>query len=570
MNLLELVDDVSNTIVQVSSIVQSQSNRDKCTEKGDFFELLYAKKLLDEGIPCIIRKPKGYGDGGIDIQGCYGGKLFYIQIKSTYLNREDIGNFRNVLEQETLEFIAFIFSHKGFNEIIKSNASHSVNFNCRNERLDIHPMNILLVEKVVKHFRNDFNLNSIYPVAKEFNFPILGLDVDKDDRTIGYFGVDLVVIYRKFYFFVCDLINYEYDNIDDIKRHLSDIRGKFFGLSYYAIGLVKYKDIKFRDDNQRMLTTGVNTFTKFLTKAAHIFYKKYFEEYGIKLELIGTSLKVGAIEDNENRKKIAHLLKFPSSYKGSNWTTIDDYISRMKKDQDKMYFVTGSSVEEVEKSPFIEDFVARGYEVLYMVEPIDEMLVQHMPGHGGKMVQNIAKGDINIDPKGFESTAEIKFKFAKLTEVVLADQVEKTQPFKQENEFLKEFYAKQKKILEINPYHPLLLGLLDRVEKGQTDETSKELVQVLYESTLIRSGYDLKDNLKILRKNLGIDLNAKPEINIVPAEDADLTEKKSSELKKHENLFKEFDRDEPSVKPSTDADDDSTDPTKPSYKHDEL
>ncbi|CAG8634379.1 12385_t:CDS:2, partial [Racocetra fulgida] len=280
-------------------------------------------------------------------------------------------------------------------------------------------------------------------------------------------------------------------------------------------------------------------------------YTKFLKEFG-------TSLKVGAIEDNENRKKIAHLLKFPSSYKGSNWTTIDDYISRMKKGQDKMYFITGSSVEEVEKSPFIEGFVARGYEVLYMVEPIDEMLVQHMPGHGGKMFQNIAKGNINLGDKGeIESMAELKFKFIKLTEwmqTILADQVEK------KNEFLKEFYAKQKKILEINPHHPLMLGLLDRVEKGQTDETTKELVQVLYESTLIRSGYDLKDNLKVLRKNLGIDLNAKPEIDIVPAEDA----------KKEEDLFNELDRDEPPVKPSTDADDDSTDPTKPSYNHDEL
>ncbi|CAG8527637.1 15835_t:CDS:2 [Dentiscutata heterogama] len=316
-------------------------------------------------------------------------------------------------------------------------------------------------------------------------------------------------------------------------------------------------------------------------------YNKFLKEFG-------TSLKVGAIEDNENRKKIAHLLKFPSSYKGSNWTTIDDYISRMKKDQDKMYFVTGSSVEEVEKSPFIEGFVARGYEVLYMVEPIDEMLVQHMPGHGGKMFQNIAKGNIDIDKSSFEDKAQLKFKFAKLTEwmqTILTDQVEKNrlvtspcavvasewgwtghmekimaaQPFKQENEFMREFYAKQKKILEINPHHPLMLGLLDKVEKDQTDENINELVHVLYESTLIRSGYVLKDNLKysdkverILRKNLGIDLNAKPEINIVPAEDADPTEKKSSESKEENDLFKELDQD------------DSSDPTKPSFPHDEL
>ncbi|KAF0511303.1 hypothetical protein F8M41_018289 [Gigaspora margarita] len=117
MNILELVDDVSSTIVQVLSIVQSQLNHDKCTEIGGFFELLYVKKLLNEGVPCIIRKPKGYRDGGIDVQECYSGKIFYIQIKSIYLNREDVENFRNALEQETVEYSAFIFSHKGFNEV---------------------------------------------------------------------------------------------------------------------------------------------------------------------------------------------------------------------------------------------------------------------------------------------------------------------------------------------------------------------------------------------------------------------------------------------------------------------
>ncbi|CAG8792652.1 30276_t:CDS:2, partial [Gigaspora margarita] len=282
------------------------------------------------------------------------------------------------------------------------------------------------------------------------------------------------------------------------------------------------------------------------------------EKYNKFLKEFGTSLKVGAIEDNDNRKKIAHLLKFPSSYKGSNWTTIDDYISRMKKDQDKMYFVTGSSVEEVEKSPFIEGFVARGYEVLYMVEPIDEMLVQHMPGHGGKMFQNIAKGNVEFDKEDFEKTSKLKFN--RLTTspcAVVANEWGWTgnmEKIMAENEFLREFYAKQKKILEINPHHPLILGLLDKVEKDQTDENISELVIVLYESTLIRS----ERVERILRKNLGINLDAKPEINIVPAEDADPNEKKSSKLKENDDLFKELD-----------SDDDFSDPTKPSF-HDEL
>lgn len=148
-------------------------------------------------------------------------------------------------------------------------------------------------------------------------------------------------------------------------------------------------------------------------------YQKFLKEFGV-------SLKIGAIEDNNNRKILAQLLRFPSTHK--NLTTLDDYISRMKKKQTKMYFVTGSSIEELENSPFIEGYVARGYEVLYMVEPIDEVLIQHMPGHGGKMFQNIAKGDAKFDDDDLEETSKLKMKFIKLIDwmqTVLFDRVER-------------------------------------------------------------------------------------------------------------------------------------------------
>ena len=135
------------------------------------------------------------------------------------------------------------------------------------------------------------------------------------------------------------------------------------------------------------------------------------------------------MEDNKNRKKLAEVLRFPSSYKGSNSTTLGDYISRMKKGQDHMYFVTGASVEEVQNSPFVEGLVARGYEVLYMVEPIDEMLVQHMPGHGGKMFKNVAKGEFKFQNEDFMETQKMKTKFGKLIDHMqstLSDQVEKS------------------------------------------------------------------------------------------------------------------------------------------------
>ncbi|CAG8792588.1 10508_t:CDS:1, partial [Acaulospora morrowiae] len=84
-------------------------------------------------------------------------------------------------------------------------------------------------------------------------------------------------------------------------------------------------------------------------------YKKFLKEFGV-------SLKVGAIEDNGNRKKIAQLLRFPCSNKEANWTSLDGYISRMRSQQKEIYFITGSSIEEIEKSPFIEGYIKRGYE----------------------------------------------------------------------------------------------------------------------------------------------------------------------------------------------------------------
>jgi heat shock protein beta len=153
------------------------------------------------------------------------------------------------------------------------------------------------------------------------------------------------------------------------------------------------------------------------------------EKFTTFLSEFGTSLKIGAIEDNKNRKKIAQVLRFPSSYEGSNSTTLDDYISRMKKGQDSMYFITGASVEEVQNSPFVEGLVARGYEVLYMVEPIDEMLVQHMPGHGGKMFKNVAKGEFKFGDDDLAELEQLKTKFTKLMDEMqstLSDQVEKS------------------------------------------------------------------------------------------------------------------------------------------------
>ena len=141
------------------------------------------------------------------------------------------------------------------------------------------------------------------------------------------------------------------------------------------------------------------------------------EKYATFMKEFGTSLKLGAIEDNSSRKKVAKLLRFPTSAENLNATSLDDYIGRLKKGQDSIYFVTCTSVEECQQSPFLERLVARGYEVLYMTEPIDEILVQHMPAYEEKMFQNIAKGDLKFGDETDDSKKEkelLKEKFSVL------------------------------------------------------------------------------------------------------------------------------------------------------------
>ncbi|KAG9293348.1 hypothetical protein G9A89_007594 [Geosiphon pyriformis] len=324
-------------------------------------------------------------------------------------------------------------------------------------------------------------------------------------------------------------------------------------------------------------------------------YPKFIKEYG-------TSLKLGAIEDERNRRKVAKLLRFPSSFKNGNLTSLDDYISRMKKGQEGIFFHTGASIEEVKQSPFLERLVARNYEVLYMAEPIDEMLVQHMPGYDGKVFQNVAKGDLKFGDETQDDKEELeklKVKFERLQDWMqasLIDQVEKVevsnrlttspcavvaqewgwtgnmqkimaaQTFKQDDEAMSGFFSRQKKILEINPNHPLILGLLEKANREDFDDTTKEIVMVLYETTLLRSGYTLGDNLgyanrvdKVLRASLGVNTEAKVEINEQPAPEVEEEEKKAEAERlakqEEEDLFQQQDDDGD----DDDADDSSID-----------
>merc|ERR1712110_587543 len=124
--------------------------------------------------------------------------------------------------------------------------------------------------------------------------------------------------------------------------------------------------------------------------------------------------------DNANRKKLAKLLRFKSSKSGSEMTSLEDYVTNMKENQTGIYYVTGESLSAVENSPFIEQLKKRGYEVLYMVDPIDEYCVQQLKEFDDKKLicatkEGMTLEDTDDEKKRFE---EAKADFEPLSKLM--------------------------------------------------------------------------------------------------------------------------------------------------------
>lgn len=141
-----------------------------------------------------------------------------------------------------------------------------------------------------------------------------------------------------------------------------------------------------------------------------------------------TSIKLGVIDDSANRSRLAKLLQFQSSA-NKGFVSLADYVERMKEKQDTIYFIAGSSLDEVKRSPFVERLVKKGYEVLYLTEAVDEYCISALPDFEGKKFQNVAKEGVELDEgeTGKAKLDMLKTQFEPLTnwlaETALKDQV---------------------------------------------------------------------------------------------------------------------------------------------------
>jgi len=248
-------------------------------------------------------------------------------------------------------------------------------------------------------------------------------------------------------------------------------------------------------------------------------YKTFYEQFG-------RNIKLGIHEDSTNRLKIAKLLRYYSSHDGGEErTTLTDYVSRMKDGQKDIYFITGESVEIVKNSAFVERVTKRGFEVLYMCEPIDEYCVQQLREFDGKTLVSVTKEGLELpedeeEKKKFEET---KTQFAPLCDVmknILDKKVEKVVVSNRmvsspccivtsqygwsanmerimKAQALKDTstmgYMAAKKHLEINPDHVIVEQLRQKVDADKNDKSVKDLVMLLYETSLLTSGFSLED-----------------------------------------------------------------------------
>jgi len=266
-------------------------------------------------------------------------------------------------------------------------------------------------------------------------------------------------------------------------------------------------------------------------------YKKFYDGFS-------KNLKLGIHEDSQNRKKLSELLRYHSSQSGDEMTSLTEYLTRMKDNQKSIYYITGESKDQVANSAFVERVRKRGFEVLYMTEPIDEYCVQQLKEFDGKTLVSVTKEGLELpeDEEEKKKMEEDQTKFenlCKLMKEILDKKVEKvtvsnrlvsspccivtsTYGWTANMERIMKAqalrdnstmgYMMAKKHLEINPDHPIVETLRQKADLDKNDKAVKDLVILLFETALLSSGFSLDDPqthsnriYRMIKLGLGID-----------------------------------------------------------------
>lgn len=247
-------------------------------------------------------------------------------------------------------------------------------------------------------------------------------------------------------------------------------------------------------------------------------FKKFYEQFS-------KNLKLGIHEDSNNRQKLAELLRYHTSKSGEDMISLKEYIARKKENQKDIYIITAETRAAAAASPFVEALIKKDIEVIYMVDPIDEYVIQQLKDFEGFKIKNCSKEGIEIDETEEEKKKAEEQKasyegLCKLIKEVLGDKVEKVQVGHRLTEspcalVTSEYgwsanmerimkaqalrdasmsnYMVSKKTMEINPEHSIISELKKKSEKDRSDKTVKDLIWLLFDTALLASGFSLDE-----------------------------------------------------------------------------
>ncbi|MED6114432.1 hypothetical protein PIB30_116748 [Stylosanthes scabra] len=241
-------------------------------------------------------------------------------------------------------------------------------------------------------------------------------------------------------------------------------------------------------------------------------YEKFWENFG-------KHLKLGCIEDRENHKRIAPLLRFFSSQSEEELISLDEYVENMKPDQKDIYYIAADSVNSAKNTPFLERLAEKDLEVLFLVDPIDEVSIQNLKSYKEKNFVDISKEDLDLGDKNEEREKEMKQEFGQTCDWIkkhLGDKVasvqisnrlssspcvlvsgkfgwsanmERLMKAQSMGDASSMDFMRSRRVFEINPDHPIIRNLDAAFKTNPDDQDALRAIDLLYDAALVSSGF---------------------------------------------------------------------------------
>ncbi|CAL5393906.1 unnamed protein product [Camellia sinensis] len=255
-------------------------------------------------------------------------------------------------------------------------------------------------------------------------------------------------------------------------------------------------------------------------------YEKFWENFG-------KHLKLGCIEDRENHKRLAPLLRFFSSQSDQEMISLDEYLENMKPDQKDIYYIAADSVTSAMNTPFLERLLEKDLEVLFLVDPIDEVAIQNLKSYKDKNFVDISKEDLDVGDKNEEKEKEMKQEFGQTCDWIkkrLGDKVasvqisnrlstspcvlvsgkfgwsanmERLMKAQTVGDTTSLEFMRGRRVFEINPQHPIINTLNAAFKSDPNDEEALRAIDLLYDTALISSGFTWEEPFLVVTCSIG-------------------------------------------------------------------